>query len=127
MLRHLDIPVLTRQGLRTIAGAVCTLALAVGIAAAGVSVPVIDGNGDDLINYGTVIGNDGCAVDIADARDDISIADLSIVPCATLEDTDGNAVADYYVNGKDLRRFLHVRRSTARVLAERLSRCWEGA
>ena len=70
--------------------------------------PNIDGNGDDLINYAGTIGENGCAIDRSDPRDDIAIADPKIDPCATLEDTDGNAVADYYVNGKDLRRFVSV-------------------
>src|SRR5688572_14285926 len=74
----------------------------------GGQVPVIDGNGDDLISYAAGIGGEGCAVDRADPRDDIAIADPKIDPCATLEDTDGNAVTDYYVNGKDLRRYVSV-------------------
>jgi uncharacterized repeat protein (TIGR01451 family) len=78
--------------------------------------PVIDGNGDDLITYGAAIGNDGCAVDRTDPRDDIAIADPKIDPCAALEDTDGNAVADYYVNGKDLRRFVSVYNSASNDL-----------
>src|SRR5688572_3736689 len=88
---------------------VLTLALAMccgaGLAQAQ---PTIDGNGDDLINYASGIGDNGCAVDRTDPRDDIAIADPKIDPCAPLEDTDGNAVADYYVNGKDLRRFVSV-------------------
>jgi uncharacterized repeat protein (TIGR01451 family) len=70
--------------------------------------PIIDGNGDDLVNFAAGIGNDGCAVDRDDPRDDIAVADPKVDPCATLEDTDGNAVPDYYVNGKDLRRFVSV-------------------
>ncbi|MEO6461842.1 MAG: DUF11 domain-containing protein, partial [Candidatus Eisenbacteria bacterium] len=70
--------------------------------------PIIDGNGDDLINFASGIGSDGCAVDRADPRDDIAIADPKIDPCGTLEDTDGNGVPDYYVNGKDLRRYVTV-------------------
>src|SRR5688572_31256643 len=74
----------------------------------GTPAPVIDGNGQDLIDFAAGIGADGCAIDRTDPRDDIAIADPKIDPCAPLEDTDGNAVADYYVNGKDLRRFVSV-------------------
>src|SRR5687768_7094175 len=88
---------------------VAVLALTLGaLPALAQTPPVIDGNGDDLINYAAGIGANGCAVDRADPRDDIAIADPKIDPCATLEDTDGNAVVDYYVNGKDLRRFVSV-------------------
>ena len=67
--------------------------------------PVIDGNGDDLIAFA-----DGfpCAVDRTDPRDDIALEDPTIRGCAPLEDTDGDSAADYYVNGKDLRRFVAV-------------------
>src|SRR5688572_33309827 len=52
--------------------------------------PIIDGNGDDLVNFAAGIGNNGCAVDRDDPRDDIAVADAKVDPCATLEDTDGN-------------------------------------
>ena len=104
------------QGVRILAGAACSLALVATLAWAGASVPVIDGNGDDIVTYVTGVGTDGCGVDLTDARDDIVIADPQILPCATLEDTDGNAVVDYYVNGKDLRRFVAVYNRTTSQL-----------
>jgi hypothetical protein len=110
---HLSL--LVQRGLRSLTLALCSLVLVTGVAMAG-SAPAIDGNGEDLITYGANIGADGCVVDLTDARDDIVIADPQIIPCAPLEDTDGNAVADYYVNGKDLRRFVAVYNRTTSQL-----------
>jgi uncharacterized repeat protein (TIGR01451 family) len=107
MLLFSDIPFLVRRSLRVATLALCSLVLASGIATAGAA-PAIDGNGEDLITYGQNIGADGCLVDLTDSRDDIVIADPQIIPCAPLEDTDANGVPDYYVNGKDLRRFVAV-------------------
>jgi uncharacterized repeat protein (TIGR01451 family) len=115
MLLHRNLPLAVRQVALAMTGALCSLVLVSGLAWAGLA-PAIDGNGDDLITYGAAIGDDGCTVDLTDARDDIVIADPEILPCATLEDTDGNAVADYYVNGKDLRRFVAVSNTTTNQL-----------
>src|SRR5688500_18500604 len=90
---------------RTVLTLALTLCCGIGLAQAQ---PNIDGDGDDLVTFATGLGANGCVVDRADPRDDIAIADPKIDPCATLEDTDGNAVADYYVNGKDLRRYVSV-------------------
>ncbi len=70
--------------------------------------PVIDGNGDDLISFAAGVGATSCAVDRTDNRDDIVIADPKIIVCATQEDTDGDNVDDYFVNGFDVRRFVLV-------------------
>jgi uncharacterized repeat protein (TIGR01451 family) len=99
----------TRGGLAAVR-LVLALALALvtwgGTAFAQGQPPVIDGNGEDLILYASGLGEDGCVVDRSDPRDDIVVADPKIDPCATVEDTDGDAVNDYYVNGKDLRRLV---------------------
>ena len=70
--------------------------------------PVIDGNGDDLISFVGSLGSTSCSVDRTDNRDDIVIADPKIIVCATQEDTDGDNVDDYFVNGFDVRRFVLV-------------------
>ncbi|MEO6596855.1 MAG: hypothetical protein ABIP94_19090, partial [Planctomycetota bacterium] len=116
MLQHSELPIALRRGLRAMMGALCSLVFAVTIASAGAPAPNIDGNGEDLITYGTTIGADGCVVDLTDSRDDIVIADPQIIPCAPLEDTDGNGTPDYYVNGKDLRRFVAVYNRTTSQL-----------
>jgi uncharacterized repeat protein (TIGR01451 family) len=104
------ITALWTRGRLTAVRTVLTLALAMccGVGLAQAQTPVIDGNGDDLINFAAGIGANGCAVDRADPRDDIAVADPKVDPCATLEDTDANGVPDYYVNGKDLRRYVSV-------------------
>ena len=111
-----DLTLRLRRGLRGLTLALCCLVLASSVSLAGVPSPAIDGNGEDLITYGANIGSDGCVVDLTDARDDIVIADPQIIPCAPLEDTDGNASPDYYVNGKDLRRFVAVYNRTTSQL-----------
>ena len=116
MLLDLHLPTAARRGLRVLTGALCSLVLAATVATAGSPAPAIDGNGEDLITYGANIGADGCVVDLTDSRDDIVIADPQIIPCATLEDTDANGSADYYVNGKDIRRFVAVYNRTSSQL-----------
>ena len=72
--------------------------------------PVIDGNGDDLINFAAGIDATSCAVVADDLRDDIAIADPKIVVCAPLSDTNNppDGIDDYFVNGFDLRKFVLV-------------------
>ncbi len=72
--------------------------------------PVIDGNGDDLINFASGVAGTSCAVDRPDDRDDIVIADPLILVCGSLEDTTvpPDGVSDYFINGFDLRRFVLV-------------------
>ena len=68
--------------------------------------PIIDGKGDDLISFAAGLTGRDCGLNFDDARDDISIADPKIVVCSPFEDTDGNAVPDYFINGFDVRRFV---------------------
>ncbi len=102
---------LARRAALTVAGACCALALVFGVAHAGAG-PVIDGNGDDIISFaaGITPSSSSCAIDRADSRDDVAIADPSLVVCAPLEDTSqpADGITDYFVNGFDLRRFVLV-------------------
>jgi len=98
---------LARRTTATVLGACTALVLVVATAHAGGAVgPNIDGNGQDLIDFAAGIGNAGCGVSVVDARDDISISDPQIIVCGVKEDTDANAVADYFVNGFDVRQFV---------------------
>src|SRR5688572_24397309 len=92
----------------------CTVLSVLGTAAT--AAPVIDGNGDDLIQYVIDVGANGAGADVPDARNDIVLSDPSFIPCAPIEDTDGNGIGDYYVNSRDLRRFTVVYDRPARAL-----------
>ena len=107
--------------LRTVLAVALALCTSVGVAAAaprtfgsGGAGPVIDGNGDDLIQYAGTIGQAGCSVDIPSARGNIRFTAGGVVvrPCAPLEDINGDGTVDYWVNGSDLRRFVAVREGT---------------
>ena len=80
--------------------------------------PVIDGKGQDLIDFGAAIcptcsntGRPGspegnCTVDTVDATRDIAIGDPNADPCAQVF-TNPNG-STYFVNGKDLNRFVFI-------------------
>jgi len=110
-------PNLARRATAGFLGVCCALALVVGSAYAGTPAPVIDGNGDDLIQFAGTIGTAGCSVDLPSIRGNITFTQSTIpgeiiVPCAPLEDINGDGAKDYWPNGSDLRRFIAVREGT---------------
>src|SRR5436309_2695903 len=64
--------------------------------------PVIDGKGQDLLDFGAAIDGNGCLVQIDDPNRTITTPRTDVGPCDSLIDLGGGNF--YFLNGMDLRK-----------------------